>query len=172
MAEYLPILIVAGVMLVFAVAFVTAAVLMGKEKAAKQERFMKDSELIRRLLPFAKPYWKSFLLAFVITMVSLTYDLLSPYMIGSIEELVKEAGFTMSALISRVVVYAGILIIAMVCTYFQSIILQKTGQKILSGLRLSVFSHIDQLSHIQLNQIPTGNMVTRVTNVTNAISLL
>ena len=172
MAEYLPILIVAGVMFVFAVAFVIAAVLMGKEKAAKQERFMKDSELIRRLLPFAKPYWKSFLLAFVITMVSLTYDLLSPYMIGSIEELVKEAGFTMPTLISRVVVYAGILIIAMICTYFQSIILQKTGQKILSGLRLSVFSHIEQLSHNQLNQIPTGKLVTRVTNDTNAISMM
>ena len=166
MAEYLPILIVAGVMLVFAVAFVIAAVLMGKEKAAKQERFMKDSELIRRLLPYAKPYWKSFLLAFVITMVSLTYDLLSPYMIGSIEELVKEAGFTMPSLISRVVVYAGILIIAMICTYFQSIILQKTGQKILSGVRLSVFSHIQQL------QIPTGKLVTRVTNDTNAISMM
>ena len=172
MAEYLPILIVAGVMLVFAVVFVTAAILTGKDKASKQERFMKDGELIRRLLPYAKPYWKSFLLALVITMVSLTYDLMSPYMIGNIEELVKQAGFTMSALISRVVVYAGILIIAMICTYFQSIILQKTGQKILSGLRLSVFSHIEQLSHNQLNQIPTGKLVTRVTNDTNAISMM
>lgn len=172
MAEYLPILIVAGVMLVFAVVFVTAAILMGKDKASKQERFMKDGELIRRLLPYAKPYWKSFLLALVITMVSLTYDLMSPYMIGNIEELVKQAGFTMSALISRVVVYAGILIVAMICTYFQSIILQKTGQKILSGLRLSVFSHIEQLSHNQLNQIPTGKLVTRVTNDTNAISMM
>ena len=172
MAEYLPILIVAGVMLVFAVVFVIAAILMGKDKASKQERFMKDGELIRRLLPYAKPYWKSFLLALVITMVSLTYDLMSPYMIGNIEELVKQAGFTMSALISRVVVYAGILIVAMVCTYFQSIILQKTGQKILSGLRLSVFSHIEQLSHNQLNQIPTGKLVTRVTNDTNAISMM
>lgn len=172
MAEYLPILIVTGVMLVFAVVFVTAAILMGKDKASKQERFMKDGELIRRLLPYAKPYWKSFLLALVITMVSLTYDLMSPYMIGNIEELVKQAGVTMSALISRVVVYAGILIVAMICTYFQSIILQKTGQKILSGLRLSVFSHIEQLSHNQLNQIPTGKLVTRVTNDTNAISMM
>lgn len=172
MAEYLPILLVAGVMLVFAVAFVIAAVLMGKEKAAKQERFMKDSDLIKRLLPYAKPYWKAFLLAFVITMVSLTYDLMSPYMIGNIEELVKQAGFTMPELLSRVMVYAGILIVAMVCTYFQSIILQKTGQKILSGLRMSVFSHIEQLSHNQLNQIPTGKLVTRVTNDTNAISMM
>ena len=172
MAEYLPILIVAGVMFVFAVAFVTAAVLMRKDKASKQERFMKDGELIKRLLPYAKPYWKSFLLAFVITMVSLIYDLMSPYMIGNIEELVKQTGFTMPQLFSRVVVYAGILIVAMVCTYFQSIILQKTGQKILSGLRLSVFSHIEQLSHNQLNQIPTGKLVTRVTNDTNAISMM
>lgn len=172
MAEYLPILLVAGVMLVFAAAFIAAAILIGKEKAAKQERFMKDGELIKRLLPYAKPYWKSFLLALVITMVSLTYDLISPYMIGSIEELVKQTGFTMPGLLSRVVVYAGILIVAMICTYFQSIILQKTGQKILSGLRLSVFSHIEQLSHNQLNQIPTGKLVTRVTNDTNAISMM
>ena len=172
MAEYLPIILVAGVMFVFAVAFVTAAVLMRKDKASKQERFMKDGELIKRLLPYAKPYWKSFLLAFVITMVSLIYDLMSPYMIGNIEELVKQTGFTMPQLFSRVVVYAGILIVAMVCTYFQSIILQKTGQKILSGLRLSVFSHIEQLSHNQLNQIPTGKLVTRVTNDTNAISMM
>ena len=52
------------------------------------------------------------------------------------------------------------------------IILQKTGQKILSSLRESVFTHIEGLSHEQLNQIPVGKLVTRVTNDTNAISMM
>ena len=66
--------------------------------------------------------------------------------------------------------YASLLIVSMVCSYFQAIILQKTGQKILSRLREDVFSHIESLSHNQLNHIPVGKLVTRVANDTNAIS--
>ena len=68
--------------------------------------------------------------------------------------------------------YAGILAVSMVCTYFQAMILQKTGQKILSQIRLDTFTHIEQLSHAQLNQIPVGKLVTRVTNDPNSISNL
>ena len=71
-----------------------------------------------------------------------------------------------------VAVYAGLLIVSMVCTYFQSIILQKVGQKILSNLRQDLFTHIESLSHDQLNNIPVGKLVTRVTNDTNAISMM
>jgi len=51
-------------------------------------------------------------------------------------------------------------------------ILQKTGQKILSQIRLDVFTHIEKLSHEQLNNIPVGKLVTRVTNDPNAISFM
>ncbi|MBQ3895231.1 MAG: ABC transporter ATP-binding protein [Clostridia bacterium] len=50
--------------------------------------------------------------------------------------------------------------------------MQKTGQKIISGLRHDTFSHIESLSHAQLHKIPTGKLVTRVTNDTNAVSFL
>ncbi|MBE5772289.1 MAG: ABC transporter ATP-binding protein, partial [Clostridiales bacterium] len=53
-----------------------------------------------------------------------------------------------------------------------AIVLQKTGQKILSSLREDIFTHIEKLSHEQLNQIPVGKLVTRVTNDTNAISMM
>ena len=50
--------------------------------------------------------------------------------------------------------------------------MQKIGQKILSALREDVFTHIEGLSHAQLNHMPVGKLVTRVTNDTNAISMM
>ena len=76
----------------------------------------------------------------------------------------------MSALFVMVAVYASALIVSSVAMYFQAIILQRVGQKILSGIREDVFSHIEGLSHNQLNHQPVGKLVTRVTNDTNAIS--
>ncbi len=172
MHNYLPILIVGGIIGTFSLIFLIAYARVRKQKEAVGfDRNMPDSEIIRRLLAYAKPYWKNFVVVLVIMLLSISYELLSPLIVGYIEELVKEQ-FAMRQLLIAVGVYASVLLLAMVCTYFQAIILQKTGQKILSAVRLDVFTHIESLSHEQLNQIPVGKLVTRVTNDTNAISMM
>ncbi len=171
MREYLPILIVGSIIGVFAIIFTIAYLGIRKQKEAIGfDRHMEDGELIVRLLQYAKPHWKSFALVLVIMAVSIAYDIVSPLIMGEIVEMVQEE-FELSVLFRWVGVYASILIVSLCCTYFQSIILQKTGQKILSSLRQDVFVHIESLSHSQLNQIPVGKLVTRVTNDTNAISM-
>ncbi len=171
MHEYLPILIVGSIIGVFAIAFVIAYMCIRKQKEAIGfDRHMEDGELIVRLLEYAKPHWKAFALVLVIMAVSIAYDIVSPLIMGEIVEMVQE-DFELSQLFRWVAVYASILIVSLCCTYFQSLILQKTGQKILSSLRQDVFTHIESLSHSQLNQIPVGKLVTRVTNDTNAISM-
>jgi ATP-binding cassette subfamily B protein len=60
----------------------------------------------------------------------------------------------------------------MICTYCQAILLQSIGQKILASIREDIFVHIESLSHNQLNHIPVGKLVTRVTNDTNSISMM
>ncbi len=170
MREYLPLLIVGAIIGAFTVAFVLAYAAAKRRKDDMGfERHIPDSEIIRRLAKYAVPYWKDFMLVFFIMAVSIVYDLVSPLIIGNIEETVK-AKFELSYLYRQVALYAGVLIVSMICTYFQAMILQKTGQKILSALRQDIFSHIEGLSHEQLNQIPVGKLVTRVTNDTNAIS--
>ncbi len=69
-------------------------------------------------------------------------------------------------------VYAGVLVFSMASTYLQAVILQRVGQRIISDLREDLFTHIESLSHEQLNEIPVGKLVTRVTNDTNAISMM
>ncbi len=172
MREYLPVLIVGAIIGVFTIIFVVAYMTIRKQKEAIGfDRNMADGELINRLLKYAKPHWKSFALVLVIMAVSIAYDLVSPLIIGRIEEMVK-ARFELRDLFIAVAFYAAVLLVSLACTYFQSIILQKTGQKILSALREDIFTHIESLSHNQLNQIPVGKLVTRVTNDTNAISMM
>jgi len=172
MHEYLPLLIMGGMIGLFTALFVTAyAILKRKKEVIGFDRHMKDGQIVKRLLHYAKPYWKQFILVFVIMLVSIVYDVVSPLLVGHIEKVVS-GEFELPYLLKIVAVYAGILVVSMVCTYLQAMILQKTGQKILSSLRLDLFTHIESLSHNQLNNIPVGKLVTRVTNDTNAISYM
>ena len=171
--DFLPIIIVGAIIGVFTIIFVVAyALLKNKKEAIGFDRNMKDSEIVMRLLKYAKPYRGSFIAVLLIMLVSIAYDIVSPLLVGYIEELVKNEGFDLSHLFITVGIYAVILVISMLCTYFQAIILQKTGQKILSSLRQDIFTHIESLSHDQLTKIPVGKLVTRVTNDTNAISMM
>ena len=171
--QYLPILIVGAIIGTFTIVFVLAYIALQKrkEKEEENERHMADAEIVRRLLVYAKPYWKSFVAVFFIMIFSIVYDLVSPLIIGDIQGLIK-GSFELKDLYYRVALYAGILVVSLVCTYLQAMILQKTGQKILSQIRLDVFTHIEKLSHDQLNNIPVGKLVTRVTNDPNAISFM
>ena len=172
MAESYPILIAGAIIGAFTLAFLIAyAAIKDKKAAVGFERNMEDREIIRRLLAYAKPYWKSFVAVFFIMLFSIGYDIISPLLIGQLQNLVK-ADFRLRELYSLVAVYAGILVVSLICTYLQAIILQRTGQKILSKIRQDVFVHIGQLSHEQLNNIPVGKLVTRVTNDPNNISYM
>ncbi len=170
--EFMPVLIVGAIIGAFALVFIIAYFAIGKVAPDKEsDRHMQDTELIARLLHYAKPHWKEFILVFCIMIFSIVYDIVSPLIIGDIQALVK-VDFELPELYKRVAIYAGILVVSMICTYFQAIILQKIGQKILSKLRMDIFTHIESLSHEQLNNIPVGKLVTRVTNDTNAISMM
>ncbi len=172
MNEYLPVWIVGGIIGVFTVVFLLAYYALRKVKEDPElDRNMPDGEIVRRLLRYAKPYWKSFILVFFIMILSIVYDLASPLIVGKIQGLIKN-DFELSQLYIMVGVYAGILIVSLICTYLQAMILQKTGQKILSKIRLDVFTHIEKLSHEQLNNIPVGKLVTRAVNDPNAISYM
>ena len=172
MHEYYPITLVASIIGIISIIFIVAFALMkDKKEAIGFDRNMKDGEITKRLLKYAKPHIWSFVFVGLVMLFSIAYDIISPLLIGYIEELIK-ADFEMKHLLILVAVYAGILLISLFCSYIQAIVLQKTGQKIVSKIREDLFVHIESLSHAQLNSIPVGKLVTRVTNDTNAISMM
>ena len=142
-----------------------------KKTAMGFERSMADGEILRRLFGYAKPYLKQFVVVGFLVLFSISYDIASPLIVGYIEELVV-GDFELKSLYVSVAVYAGVLVFSMASTYLQAVILQRVGQRIISDLREDLFTHIESLSHGQLNDIPVGKLVTRVTNDTNAISMM
>ena len=171
--EYLPVVIVAALIGAFTLAFVLAALALRKHKEQLEdnERKLTDKEIVVRLLRYAQPYWKQFVGVLCIMLFSTVYDLLSPLLVGDIQELIKTE-FELKDLFTLVGIYASILVVSLICTYLQALILQRVGQKILSQIRLDTFTHIEKLSHEQLNNMPVGKLVTRVTNDPNRISFM
>ena len=167
-----PLLLVGGVIGTVSVLLLIAyACVKDKKTAMGFERSMADGEILRRLFGYAKPYLKQFVVVGFLVLFSISYDIASPLIVGYIEELVV-GDFELKSLYVSVAVYAGVLVFSMASTYLQAVILQRVGQRIISDLREDLFTHIESLSHGQLNDIPVGKLVTRVTNDTNAISMM
>ena len=170
--DFYPLLIIGGIIGMLSVVFIVAyATMKNKKEAIGFDRHMKDSEIVSRLIKYAKPYIPKFLLVGLIMLVSIAYDIIAPIIMGDIIKMVQ-ADFEMNELLSFIILYASILLVSLGATYMQSLILQKIGQSILSSLREDVFTHIESLSHGQLNTIPVGKLVTRVCNDTGAISMM
>ena len=172
MANVNPLLLVGAVIGVVTALLVFAYTSVKDKKGSMGfERNMADGEIVRRLVQYAKPYGGKFIIVGFLVLFSISYDIASPLIVGYIEELVV-GDFTLDHLFASVAVYAGVLVFSMLSTYFQAVILQKVGQRIISDLREDLFTHIESLAHEQLNEIPVGKLVTRVTNDTNAISMM
>ena len=173
MNEYFPLLFVGGVVGLFSVIFTIAYMtIKNKKEEIGFDRNMKDSEIMKRLLHYAKPHTGQFVLVGLLMGFSIAYSVVSPRLMGMIIAFLETKDFQMNTLLLYIGIYAFILITSLVFQYIQAILLQKIGQKILSALREDVFTHIESLSHAQLNHMPVGKLVTRVTNDTNAISMM
>ncbi len=172
MREYYPLLVIGAILGLFSVVFTAAYLTIRNQKEAIGfERHMKDGEIVRRLMKYAGQHWRKFLLVGFLMLASIAYDIVSPLVVGHIEEMFSSP-FEVAVLFRWVAFYAGVLLVSLACSYAQAILLQITGQKILSAIREDLFVHIESLSHAQLNAIPVGKLVTRVTNDTGAISMM
>ena len=172
MREFFPLIIVGAVLGIVSLVFVIAFMTIRKQKEAIGfDRNMKDSEITRRLLRYAKPYVGNFIVVGFLMLLSIAYDLVSPLIVSNIEKTIT-GEFEMRDILIKVGLYASILLVSLGSMYLQAIILQKTGQKIISAIREDTFRHIESLSHSQLHEMPVGKLVTRVTNDSAAISMM
>ena len=86
MPEYLPLLFTGALLGMFSVIFLVAFFsIKDRQKAMGFDRHMKDSEIVRRLLRYARPHTRSFVLVLFIMLFSITYDIVAPLIISNIE---------------------------------------------------------------------------------------
>ena len=172
MSNYYPILFVGALVgLITVVLSVVYFTVKDKKQDFGFDRNMKDSEILKRLWPYVMRRKKLFILALTLVLLSTVYSIGSPALLGkAIETVSGDEGFELSTLAWIVVAQIALLIVTLIANYFQAITLQKIGQRIVSDIREDLYEHVEGLSHNQLNKIPVGTLVTRVTNDTDAIS--
>lgn len=137
-------------------------------------RNYKDKEIIKRLVLFAKPYTKQFIIGFILTIILVLIDLVPPLLQGQIIGFLRNDTLSNNnILLYCFLLIGGYILIAFIgcfINYYNSILLQRIGQKILFNIRTDIFTHIESLSIAQINEQPVGRLVTRVTSDTATLN--
>jgi len=143
---------------------------MNEENLDKRLHTMKDGDIFKRLMGYAKPFVKDFLIILMMMVVTVVFAILEPYFIGKSVDLIKTGEFEFSDLSVYLVVLVSIIVIGNIFNYIQTIRLQVTGQSIIYNVREEIFTHLENHDIAYLNGRPTGSLVTRVTNDTNTLN--
>ena len=139
---------------------------------------MSEIELINKTWKFIAPFKFQLLFALFLMVVMIGFDLLNPLISEEILRLLtiqvdEVTGEKIAIDIVKVLIISGLyfvtILVHSVLIYFNAMLLQRIGQSAIYNLRMVVFEHIDSLSVNQLNEIPVGSLVTRVTSDTNAL---
>ena len=143
---------------------------MQEELLDKRNYDMTDKEIMKRLLAYAKPYAKNFVLTFVLMIATVGFALLEPYLIGVSIDTIDQPNMDMLRLIGLLAIFILAIIVGNLFNYAQTIILQVTGQSIIYNIRKDIFTHLEYHDINYLQSRPAGSLVTRVTNDTNTLN--
>ena len=146
----------------------------------KGDHKMSVKEILSRTMQYVKPELLSFILALVLLAINVALDITLPILTGKITDALEgfETLFGNSqlsydnyrAVLILSIVYFVIALVNMAFIYIESMLLQKAGQRIIYRLRMDVFTHIQNMSQNQFNEMPVGSLVTRVCNYTQSMS--
>ncbi len=129
--------------------------------------------MFKRLYGYFKDQRVRLFVAFILMILSVVCEAAIPYLAKIVTEKLEVAeGQPFTGILTFVIAFLIMSILGQVFLYFQSMILQKAGQKVVYKMRMEVFSHIENMSQNQLNDMPVGALVTRVANYTQSVSEL
>ncbi|MCR4660494.1 MAG: ABC transporter ATP-binding protein/permease [Clostridia bacterium] len=130
---------------------------------------MNIKEIIR-LLKYAKTERWRFIVAIILMLFEVGLNVFLPYMEKMVIDKLEMQSIVMKVVIFLIVGFLTLSAVNQVVLYFESMLLIRAGQGIVYELRKEVFSHIEQFSQNQFNNMPVGYLVTRVTSYTNSVS--
>ena len=132
---------------------------------------MKLSQILKRSWKYIKGEVGWIVLSLLFIGLNVGIDVVLPQLIMKFVDKLKDATNTpFSIIIGIVIGYISLSLVNQILMYFQAMILQKSGQRIVYKLRMEVFEHIERMSQNQFNEMPVGSLVTRVANYTASMS--
>ena len=119
--------------------------------------------MIRRLLPYLRPYWKEALIAPFLMMIEVAMDLAQPRLMQHIVD-VGIAQLDMTIVLRTGLTMVGLAAIGLLGGVGNCILGVRAGQGYGADLRDALYRKIQSLSFGNLDTLGTGELVTRLTN--------
>jgi ATP-binding cassette subfamily B multidrug efflux pump len=116
-----------------------------------------------KLFPFIKPYWRWAILAPLLMMLEVTMDLMQPRMV---QRIVDEgiANQDMTVVIQTGLWMVGLALIGLIGGMGSALFAEMTSQNFGADLREALFRKVQSFSFGNLDELDTGQLVTRLTN--------
>ena len=130
-----------------------------------------DARLMRRLLHYLRPYWRSVLVALVSILAASALQLVPPWLILQVIDVYIPARDTQGLLMIGVL-FMTTLIAEFALEFLQTTTLQMTGQRIMYDLRMQIYAHLQRLDVQFFDRNPVGRLMTRVTTDVDALNEL
>lgn len=127
-------------------------------------------DMFSRIYRYLKPEMARFVSAMLLILLNVVLDIILPLFVSQITNNLKSDGINVEFIVGMAVAYLAIGVFNQAFLVWESMLLQKAGQNIIYTLRNEVFSHIEQLSQNQFDEMPVGSLVTRVASYTASMS--
>ncbi len=136
----------------------------------KGEKHIPVRENLKRVFKYMKPEMPKFFLAMFLIVINVALDVVMPLFVSEITNNLKSLDINLRFIIGLAISYLAISIVNQAVLFFESMILQHIGQRVIYRLRLEVFEHIENMSQNQFDEMPVGSLVTRVASYTASMS--
>ncbi len=144
---------------------------MKKNQRKEVNMELKTIDALKVLLPYWRNHKKSLVGILVLVILVVAADLLQPIIMKeAIDKHISVPNPDYNTLLEISFIYLVIVIITFGLTYFQSMLLQSTGQKIIKHIRTDLFRHILSLSLKYFDKNPSGRILTNIVSDTEALN--
>ena len=129
-----------------------------------------DSQLLKRLLQFCKPYKKRFIVCFGIMLcsvaVSLGGPLINKYLLNDV--LMPASNWPLGIVL--ICAMASVFLLQPIINVFRDVAVSWLGQKIIFDIRRSLFAHLQRLTFKFYDDRPAGKILVRVTSYIDGLA--
>jgi len=130
-----------------------------------------DARLARRLLRYAWPYRALIVSSLALLMVDGALQLVGPLLTRQVIDIFVPARDA-SGILRAALLFGATLIAQFGCSYGETVLTARLGQRVMHDLRTQLFGHLQRLPVAFFDRNPVGRLVTRVTSDVESLNEL
>ncbi|MFJ7666293.1 ABC transporter ATP-binding protein [Lysinibacillus sp. NPDC097195] len=128
-------------------------------------------DVLSKLSWFFKQYWKQYTVAIVLLMIASGLEVIPPYLLGSIIDILTAGSMTTAILVKYLLIFGGIIVGGYVLNFVWQFRLFEGAINLEKILRRNLMQHFLRMTPTFYEKNRTGDLMARATNDLNAVSL-